>query len=79
MNIACEARTLSNGLDVIVHANPLCPIVAINLWYHVGSENAEDSWQQSTGVGKKPNNPALPTWIVTWLESASIIKLWWLA
>jgi predicted Zn-dependent peptidase len=33
--------TLSNGLDVIVHHRPQFPIVAINLWYHVGSKNEE--------------------------------------
>ena len=31
--------TLDNGLDVIVHEDHRCPIVAINLWYHVGSKN----------------------------------------
>ncbi len=39
MNIAYETRTLPNGLDVIVHTDALCPIVAVNLWYHVGSKN----------------------------------------
>jgi len=33
--------TLSNGLDVIVYHGPEFPIVAINLWYHVGSKNEE--------------------------------------
>jgi zinc protease len=33
--------TLSNGLDVIVRHQPQLPIVAINLWYHVGSKNEE--------------------------------------
>jgi zinc protease len=32
-------RTLPNGLDVIVHSDHHVPIVAINLWYHVGSKN----------------------------------------
>ena len=31
--------TLDNGLDVIVHEDRHCPIVAVNLWYHVGSKN----------------------------------------
>ena len=31
--------TLGNGLDVIVHEDHHCPIVAVNLWYHVGSKN----------------------------------------
>ena len=32
-------ETLDNGLDVIVHEDRRVPIVAINLWYHVGSKN----------------------------------------
>jgi zinc protease len=32
-------RTLSNGLDVIVHEDHHVPIVAVNLWYHVGSKD----------------------------------------
>ena len=31
--------SLENGLDVIVHEDHRCPIVAVNLWYHVGSKN----------------------------------------
>jgi zinc protease len=33
--------TLRNGLDVIVRYQRQLPIVAINLWYHVGSKNEE--------------------------------------
>jgi zinc protease len=32
-------QTLPNGLDVIVHEDHHVPIVAINVWYHVGSKN----------------------------------------
>jgi zinc protease len=32
-------RTLQNGLDVIVHESHQVPIVAVNIWYHVGSKN----------------------------------------
>jgi zinc protease len=32
-------QTLANGLDVIVHEDHHVPIVAVNLWYHVGSKN----------------------------------------
>jgi len=32
-------HTLANGLDVIVHEAHQVPIVAINIWYHVGSKN----------------------------------------
>jgi zinc protease len=39
MNIAFTKHTLSNGLDVLLHEDHACPIVAVNLWYHVGSKN----------------------------------------
>ena len=39
MNISFTKRTLSNGLDVLLHEDHACPIVAVNLWYHVGSKN----------------------------------------
>ncbi len=32
-------RTLDNGLDVLVHEDRHVPIVAVNIWYHVGSKN----------------------------------------
>ena len=32
-------HTLANGLDVLLHEDHGCPIVAVNLWYHVGSKN----------------------------------------
>jgi zinc protease len=32
-------RVLANGLDVIVHEDHHVPIVAVNIWYHVGSKN----------------------------------------
>jgi zinc protease len=32
-------HTLPNGLDVIVHEDHHVPIVAVNVWYHVGSKN----------------------------------------
>ena len=34
-------HTLDNGLDVIFRRQPDRPIVAVNLWYHVGSKNEE--------------------------------------
>ena len=34
-------QTLGNGLDVIVKRQSRLPIVAVNLWYHVGSKNEE--------------------------------------
>src|SRR4051794_20961093 len=33
--------TLANGLDVIVRHQAHLPLVAVNLWYHVGSKNEE--------------------------------------
>jgi zinc protease len=39
MNLPFEKRTLGNGLDVIVHEDRDLPIVAVNVWYHVGSKN----------------------------------------
>ena len=33
--------TLANGMDVIARRQGLLPIVAVNLWYHVGSKNEE--------------------------------------
>jgi zinc protease len=32
-------HTLSNGLDVLVHEDRQLPMVAVSLWYHVGSKN----------------------------------------
>ena len=39
MDIPFARRTLDNGLDVLVHQDRNCPIVAVNVWYHVGSKN----------------------------------------
>src|SRR6186997_3258861 len=39
MQIPFAKRTLDNGLDVIVHEDHQLPMVAVNLWYHVGSKN----------------------------------------
>jgi zinc protease len=39
MQIPFVKTTLSNGLDVIVHEDRGCPIVAVSVWYHVGSKN----------------------------------------
>ena len=35
--IPYEEFTLPNGLRVIVHTDRKAPIVAVNIWYHVGS------------------------------------------
>jgi zinc protease len=39
MEIPYIKRTLANGLDVIVHEHRQLPMVAVNVWYHVGSKN----------------------------------------
>jgi zinc protease len=39
VNISFTKHTLANGLDVLLHEDHSCPIVAVNLWYHVGSKN----------------------------------------
>lgn len=39
INIAFTEYTLDNGLRLIVHQDTKAPIVAVNLWYHVGSKN----------------------------------------
>jgi predicted Zn-dependent peptidase len=38
---AFQKSTLDNGLDVIIRRQPNLPLVAVNLWYHVGSKNEE--------------------------------------
>ena len=40
-SISHEKITLSNGLDVIIHEDHSLPLVAVNVWYHVGSKNEE--------------------------------------
>jgi len=39
INISYHKYMLSNGLTLIVHEDHKAPIVAVNLWYHVGSKN----------------------------------------
>ncbi|MBC7789520.1 MAG: insulinase family protein [Anaerolineae bacterium] len=39
MSIAVQSFTLSNGLFVTLSEDHSAPIVAVNLWYHVGSAN----------------------------------------
>ena len=34
-----EKFTLANGLRVIVHEDHKIPVVAVNVWYHVGSKD----------------------------------------
>ncbi len=39
IDIPFEQFTLDNGLTLIVHEDRKAPIVAVNIWYHVGSKN----------------------------------------
>ena len=39
VDIPHTVRQLDNGLTVIVHEDHKAPIVAVNVWYHVGSKN----------------------------------------
>lgn len=39
LEIPYEQVSLENGLTVLVHEDHKTPIVAVNLWYHVGSKN----------------------------------------
>ncbi|MFT4714142.1 MAG: zinc protease [Candidatus Azotimanducaceae bacterium] len=39
VDVPFEMFKLDNGLTVIVHEDHKAPIVAVNIWYHVGSKN----------------------------------------
>ncbi len=39
IDIPFQKFVLDNGLTVIVHEDHKAPIVAFNVWYHVGSKN----------------------------------------
>ncbi len=39
VDISYQQFTLANGLRVIVHTDRKAPIVAVNIWYHVGSKD----------------------------------------
>jgi zinc protease len=41
VNIPFTKHRLANGLDVLLHEEHACPIVAVNIWYHVGSKNEQ--------------------------------------
>ncbi|MFG0316099.1 MAG: M16 family metallopeptidase, partial [Planctomycetota bacterium JB042] len=38
-------RSLDNGLRVVVHEDASCPIVAVQVWYHVGSKDEDPARQ----------------------------------
>src|SRR5579864_1389252 len=39
VDIPFQKFVLDNGLTVVVHEDHKAPIVAVNVWYHVGSKN----------------------------------------
>lgn len=39
LRVPYERFVLPNGLTVLVHTDRAVPVVAVNLWYHVGSQN----------------------------------------
>ncbi|MGD8276751.1 MAG: pitrilysin family protein [Gemmatimonadota bacterium] len=39
MNLDCREFRLPNGLRLLVHEDPSSLVVAVNVWYHVGSRN----------------------------------------
>jgi predicted Zn-dependent peptidase len=41
IDIPFEQFVLPNGLRVLVHTDRKAPIVAVNIWYHVGSKNEQ--------------------------------------
>ena len=41
IEIPCRKFVLTNGLTLLVHEDHKAPVVAVNLWYHVGSKNEQ--------------------------------------
>lgn len=41
IDIPFEKFTLNNGLTLVVHEDHQAPVVAVNVWYHVGSKNEQ--------------------------------------
>ena len=39
LKLPFEKYTLPNGLEVILHEDHRTPVVAVNVWYHVGSKD----------------------------------------
>jgi predicted Zn-dependent peptidase len=42
LHLPIHTHTLANGLRVVISADTTAPIVAVNLWYHVGSANERE-------------------------------------
>ena len=41
LNVDYEKYKLKNGLEVIMHKDDNLPLIAVNIWYKVGSANEE--------------------------------------
>jgi len=41
IHLDLERHRLDNGLEVVLHRDRTLPLVAVNIWYHVGSKNEE--------------------------------------
>jgi len=41
LSVSFEKTILDNGLNVITHIDNTLPIIAVNVWYHVGSKNED--------------------------------------
>ena len=41
MELDCHQFRLANGLRLLVHEDPAALVVAVNVWYHVGSRNEQ--------------------------------------
>ncbi len=63
VDIPYEKFVLDNGLTVIVHEDHKAPIVAVNVWYHVGSKNekaGQDGLRPSFRAPDVRRQPARP-------------------
>ena len=43
MHLDIERHALDNGLQIVLQPDTTLPLVAVNLWYHVGSKNEQPS------------------------------------
>src|SRR3954463_3512609 len=39
LSLPVESYKLDNGLDVVLHEDHRTPVIAVNIWYHVGSKD----------------------------------------
>src|SRR4051794_32948721 len=39
LKLAFEKYSLENGLEVVLHEDHRTPVIAVNIWYHVGSKD----------------------------------------